>query len=318
MRLFLKYSASALPLVVIAGLWYAAVSIKPQPTGSSVAPPAVARGDFIYGITAPPGKFLLAAGSEGKVWRGKPDGASWVVLPTPTKSTLQDVSAWDSHRAVAVGNDGVVLVTSDGGDTWRQVDAPRSAVANKLVRVRVDGTADAWAVGEMGAVLHSTDSGVSWTRRALEQDAAWNDVHVQDGKVWLAGEFGRIAYSADGGAHWNQVASPVNASLMAIVFRDPLHGIAVGVEGIVLATRDGGMHWDALAKTTKEHLFDAAWDGANWIAVGDKGLLLKGDAQAGRWEVLRPSANERGWHTKVLATPTHYLMAGENFRSIAR
>jgi photosystem II stability/assembly factor-like uncharacterized protein len=319
MRLIAKLSASALPFVIIGGLWYAAIYIKPQARGRSVEPPAVARGDFIYGIAAAPtGSGVLAAGSEGKVWRGTADGASWRVLPTPTRANLQDIAAWDSMHAVAVGNDGVVIITDDGGDAWRQVDAPRSPVANKLMRVRTDGDSEAWAVGEMGAVLHSTDFGASWVRSAPEQDAAWNDVHVYDGKVWLAGEFGRIAYSVDGGASWHRAASPVEASLMAISFRDPMNGIAVGVEGIVLLTGDGGAHWTEAQKPTAEHLFDVAWDGANWIVVGDKGQLLKGDALARHWEVLRASANERGWHTKVLTTPTHYLMAGENYRVIAR
>ncbi|MGH8806552.1 MAG: WD40/YVTN/BNR-like repeat-containing protein, partial [Noviherbaspirillum sp.] len=220
MKTFAKFSVSTVPFVTVGVLLYAALWIKPQAAGSSVAPPAIARGDFIYGITQPVGDSLLAAGSEGKVWRGSLGGPAWTLLPTPTKVNLQDIAAWDSRHAVAVGNDGVVIVSDDGGNSWRQVDAPKSGVANKLMRVRTAGASEAWAVGEMGAVLHTKDFGATWVRAAAEVDAAWNDVHAHAGKVWLVGEFGRIAYSADGGGNWKAVASPVKASLMAIAYRD--------------------------------------------------------------------------------------------------
>ncbi|MGH8806793.1 MAG: YCF48-related protein, partial [Noviherbaspirillum sp.] len=106
--------------------------------------------------------------------------------------------------------------------------------------------------------------------------------------------------------------------LMAIAFRDAANGIAVGVEGTVLATGDGGASWEVMPKATNEHLFDLTWDGASWVAVGDKGELLKGDAQARQWQILRASANDRGWHTEIVSTSSHYLIAGENFAVIQR
>jgi photosystem II stability/assembly factor-like uncharacterized protein len=318
MKLFLKLCASCAPLAVIAALLYAAFYIKPAPIGRSVAPPPITRGDFMYGLDRLSDGTLLAAGSAGKIWRGDPSGANWRLIRTPVDGNLQDIACWDGKHAVAVGNDGAVIVSGDGGASWRKVEAPRSAVANKLLRVRTAAPGAAWAVGEMGTVLFTSDFGAAWQRRAPEDDAAWNDVAVNAGTVWLAGEFGRLASSTDGGRTWQASASPVKSSLMAIAFRDARNGIAVGVEGVLIATADAGRSWHVLASPTREHLFDVRWDGGSWVAVGDKGQLLKGDAGGAQWQILRASADERGWHTKVLATPAHYLMAGENYRAIAR
>ena len=106
------------------------------------------------------------AGSGGKVVRSDDGGQSWSIQETGATENLQAIDAWDPDRAVAVGNDGVVLVTADGGESWTRVDVPRSDIANKLIRVRCAADGEAWAVGVMGMILHSRDWGASWQRRA--------------------------------------------------------------------------------------------------------------------------------------------------------
>jgi len=211
----IKFLVSAMPLVIVASLLYAALFIKPKPVGASVAKPIFERGDSFYGIAIPSAKTLWAAGSNGKVVRSGDAGTSWTLQRTPTHATLQDIAAWDVEKAVAVGNDGVVVMTRDGGRSWATINAPRSAIANKLMRVKTLPDGAAWAVGEGGVVLHSSDFGATWSLAAKEEDAAWNDVFFLDHQGWLVGEFGRIKASKNGGASWQAVNSPIKVSLMA-------------------------------------------------------------------------------------------------------
>lgn len=307
----------ACPLLIVAGLLYAALFVKPAVSGDSVAPPPVARGDLFYGLTAPQPDKLWAAGSDGKVWLSADQGSTWSIQRTPVNLTLQDIAAWDKAHAVAVGDDGVVIRTTDGGQRWERVSAPRSTVANKLMRVFVQPGGDAWAIGEMGMVLHSVDFGANWKQVAPEEDAAWNGVHAAGRNVWLVGEFGRIAFTADGGETWTKVDSPASSSLMAVAFRNDTDGVAVGLEGAIYRTADGGRHWTALPKKTTEHLFDVTWDGQRWAVVGDKGLLLVGDAAAASWEVRRVAEGDRQWHTRVLHSGSHYIVAGGSLQKPA-
>lgn len=313
----LAAAISVCPLLIIAGLLYAALFVKPSVTGDSVKPPPVARGDLFYGLASPqPGK-LWAAGSDGKVWLSTDQGGTWAVQRTPTRFTLQDIGAWDQARAVAVGDDGIVLRSTDGGLQWEPVTVPRSSVANKLMRVAVQAGGEAWAVGEMGMVLHSSDFGASWTRAAAEEDAAWNGVYAAGKKVWMVGEFGRIAFSADAGQTWNKVDSPAKSSLMAVAFRSDNEGVAVGLEGAMYHTTDGGRTWAALPGKTTEHLFDVVWGGQAWAVVGDKGVLLVGDAPATNWQTRRVAPNDRQWHTRILRSGSQYIVAGGSLQKPA-
>jgi photosystem II stability/assembly factor-like uncharacterized protein len=317
MQRFIRVTMSVLPFLLIGGLVYSAIFIKPEIAANTVHPPAIERGDFLYGVALPAPDALWAAGSNGKVWRSSDSGKAWTVQSTPTHENLQDIAAWDASHAVAVGNDGGVIRTVDGGKTWTSVEVPKSKIANKLVRVRIFGDGRAWAVGEAGTALYSDDRGVTWKRGAPEEDLAWNDVFVDGQKTWLIGEFGSIRSSIDGGEHWTPANSPVKTSLMAVAFRDSENGVAVGLDGVILTTRDGGHAWAENAKVTREHLFDLLWDGKKWAAVGDKGVVVTADAPAAEWKVALLAPDQRAWHTKIIRAGNRYMATGATFVATA-
>jgi photosystem II stability/assembly factor-like uncharacterized protein len=201
-------------------------------------------------------------------------------------------------------------VTQDGGSSWQAAQAPRSEVANKLLKVRTYPDGVAWAVGEMGAVLKSSDHGRSWTRMLPEQDQAWNDVFFHGAQGWLVGEFGRIQRSQDGGQTWAAVESPSGSSLMSVHFRDAQHGRAVGLSGTVLASEDGGASWTVVPPLTREHLNHVRWDGEAWHAVGDKGVQVSQRGE--QWQSGRLVDKDLSWRTQAEPVGDQLLLAGAN------
>lgn len=291
---------SVLPFLICGGLLWAALFIKPKAVGKSIEPPVIGRRDRLYGFTVLDNGVLWAAGNDGKVIRSEDDGKTWAEQKNPVRVDLQDLNAWTPVKAVAVGNQGVVIVTQDGGKTWKEVEAPKSSVANKLMRVRGFPGGGAWAVGEMGAILQSKDFGASWEQMAKEEDVAWNDVYFFDSRSGLVvGEFGRIKSTTDGGKTWRPVSSPVKSSLMGVCFRDAEHGIAVGMEGVVIKSDNGGKSWSQVQKVTKEHLFAVDGDKNGWVVSGDRGIILRANASGVEWKSSRLSENDLSWHTKV-------------------
>ena len=308
MRCLPRLAGSAIPVLMIGGLLYAGLFIKPQSAGHSIAPPAIDRRDQFYDVAEPAAGVVWAVGSFGKIVRSEDGGGTFRVQRTGTAEHMQGIAAWDAQRAVVVGNNGVVLATADGGRTWRSEQAPRSEVSNKLMRVRAAGDGVAWAVGEMGALFRTVDGGRSWTRQRPEEDIGWYDVAFRGRRGWVVGEFGRVLITEDGGETWDEVASPVETSLSAVAFRDDASGVAVGLDGVLLASDDGGRSWRELPKVTPEHIFDVAWDGRRWVAVGDKGLLLRGEA--GQWSAGLMAPNAYAWHMAVRPGRNGVYVAG--------
>jgi len=309
-----KTLVSVVPWLIIAGLLWAGLFIKPQPVGMTVQPPVMEQRDYYYGLAVLPGQRRWLAGSNGKIIQIDGEGHA-SLLVAGAAQTLQDIAAWDETRGLAVGNEGVVVRTADGGKTWQEVaDVPKSEVANKLNRVRLGPEGVAVATGEMGALLATQDYGEHWRRLRPEEDQAWNDVALLPGKKLVAvGEFGRIAISADNGATWADIKAPIEVSLMSVAFRDAQNGLAVGLEGTVLKTENGGETWHALDVAAHEHLYDIVWDAARdrWIGAGNLGRWLMVDA-GGKMESGRLDAQDLTWHVRAVPEGDRIWFIGAN------
>lgn len=292
---------SVLPYVIVATLLFVAVFVKPKATGETISPPPIERRDRFFGVVAPEKNVIWAAGSMGKVVRSDDEGKTFVLQNTPTAANLQGIAAWDARRALVVGNGGVVIVTEDGGKTWKEKKAPLSAVANKFLRVKAYPGGKAWIVGEMGAVLFSSDYGEMWVRKVEEKDVGLNDICFSNSRIgWIVGEKGKILHTADGGDTWKEINSPTDKSLMSVAFRDDNNGVCVGLEGAVLVTSNAGKTWNPVDSATKNHLFGVTWNGHGWLAVGGKGILLAGDESGRKWRVTNLSDSDLASHTEVL------------------
>jgi len=294
-----------IPAVVGVGLLTAAVNsenivMRASETVAQLVPSPIEWRDQFLGVAVPEPGVVWMAGSNGKIVLSDDGGKTWSIQWTGVTENLQAIAAWDSDRAVAVGNDGMVIVTGNGGESWARVPVPRSEIANKLIRVRCYDDGRAWTVGVMGMILYSEDWGKSWERRAEEIDVAWNDIAFADSQNgWVVGEFGSMMHSADGGLTWQEQDPASERSLMAISFRDPQTAVAVGLDGLILRTADAGLSWSTVDAGTSLHLFDVAWDGAEWIAVGGMGVVVTGSPDGTSWRALRLSDRDLAWHTAL-------------------
>lgn len=171
-------------------------------------------GDFC----GPSGGVVISAPSIGPQLSslvGRVDRQSVVAaqLPPLGLRSLRAVRAWDPNRAIAVGDGGLVLVTRDGGTSWRAPTQDSDAKAPRGVNA-LPATIDLRAVA------------------------------VQGEHCWVAGAPGScVFHSADGGCTWDRFHTGSATPIHALTFVDSSRGWAVGALGNILATHDGGRTW---------------------------------------------------------------------------
>lgn len=335
MNRLMRWGIGVTPWLVIAGLLYVGLFVKPEPIGSTVIPTAIEARDRFYGMAAID-STLWAVGADGKIVRSNDSGMHWSVQSTPTSSHLQDIAVWNENRAVVVGNDGIALYTRDGGTTWTQSDTPLNDVVNKLIDVKAYAQGEAWAVGAFGTLIVSRDYGESWSYAREPEDFILNEIAKRpDGGLVAVGEFGSILISENKGVDWQSITAPVESSLMAIDFQDGSVGVAAGLEGVILKTLDGGFTWtrvgNALAfpkvetnpgvafsgswrDVTTEHIFSIVWHAElnRWFAVGTKGLWLEADPTAIAWQTGRLAPQDLAWHSSISKIKDGVVLAGKN------
>jgi photosystem II stability/assembly factor-like uncharacterized protein len=121
--------------------------------------------------------------------------------------TLFGLHAIDGERAVAVGLEGHVARTGDGGTRWTfdKVDPGEVPLVDPLYDVTElpDGTG--WGVGAAGEVIRKGPADTAWMRAKIGQDVlTWlRSIHFSDPQHgWMVGGFGLIFRTTDGGKTW--------------------------------------------------------------------------------------------------------------------
>jgi photosystem II stability/assembly factor-like uncharacterized protein len=112
--------------------------------------------DAIYDMTIT-GANGIAVGAFGQILESKDSGASWAVVESPTQFGLFGVTIVGEHRLI-VGQRGTVLVGKPGGG-WEEIKSGSDA---RLMKVSMNASGVAVAVGEFGTVLRSKDFGKTW------------------------------------------------------------------------------------------------------------------------------------------------------------
>lgn len=201
-------------------------------------------------------------------------------------------AAWAGRRAVAVGEQGIVLLSDDRGRSARQ--ARQVPVSSTLTAVAFADAQHGWAVGHWGAILATADGGETWAvqRLASEEDRPLFAVHFFDAQQGVAvGLWSLVLTTADGGRTWTQrtLAPPpgskrADANLLHL-FADAAGRLyATGERGLVLRSDDRGQNWTYL----RTGYAGSFWSG---IALTDGSLLVGGQ----RGSVYRSADGGAHW-----------------------
>src|SRR6478609_510409 len=187
------------------------------------------------------GDRLVAVGDRGHVLLSDDEGQNWRQVVVPTRAMLTGVSFGDPQHGWAVGHDGVILATADGGATWVHQDATKD-LETIFLDVFFSDPQHGLAVGAYGKCLLTLDGGKSWQPGGAIPD----EVHVnqiaptQTDTVWLAGEAGTLLSSSDARQAWTKCIVPYEGSLFGAL---PLgdHSLLIyGLRGHAFVTTDDG------------------------------------------------------------------------------
>ncbi len=166
--------------------------------------------------------------------------AGTAVVDVPLNTPAMQVSAAQNGvliglaragtRLVAVGERGLVLLSDDNGQSWRQASVP---VSVSLTAVQFVDAQQGWAVGHAGVVLTTHDGGEHWT---LQLDG----VRVARLELDTAKAEQATAANPDDALARVQnaerlVADGADKPFLALQFIDAHRGVVVGAYGLAPA-----------------------------------------------------------------------------------
>lgn len=286
------------PTAVFAAFAFGAMALLPAPAKAFAAeespivtaaqPTRLGPSSLLLSVVSA-GKRLVAVGARGHILLSDDDGGSWRQARVPSSAALTTVRFATPQTGWAVGHFGVILRTTDGGETWqRQLDGLKGVQITKaaadasgspkrvaraaqwiadgpdkpLFALAVLDERTVFAFGAYGLSYKTEDGGETWTAvdDRLENPGALhvNAAVVADGQIVLAGEQGMVLRSRDGGASFQALNFPYDGSLFDVIAGRNGDLLVIGLRGHAYRSADNGDTWTACARPMEETLMGGA------------------------------------------------------------
>jgi len=213
------------------------------------------------------------------------------------KTLLLDV-ARAGDRLVAVGEWGHVLLSEDGGGSWRQTDSVPTRVT--LTDVTFVDAQRGWAVGHDAGVIHTRDGGESWELQyqAPEEEVPLLSVWFENAEHGLAvGGFAILLETTDGGETWRQrplTSNPDDDYHLNAIFRGPGDSLFIAAEaGSIYRSLDGGASWERLHPPYRGSFWGGlSLDGEAFMVFGMRGHLFRSNDLGETWRELATGTDQ--------------------------
>ena len=208
------------------------------------------------------------------------DGTSWDKGISGTTYNLVGITYADGIF-VTVGDNGTIL-TSSNGTAWTSIT---SGTTNNLSGVTY-GNSTLVTVGNNGTILTSAD-GTSWTKRTSGTSEHLYGVTNGDGLFVVVGENATILTSSDG-TTWTERDGlrskwAIPKYLKGVTYRKKLF-VAVGRNGLILNSPDGTT-WKERKSGIGHNLLGVTYANGIFVSVGKNGKIVT--SFDGNWWVKR-------------------------------
>lgn len=194
----------------------------------------IPENNFELGLEYASGGIIATAGN-GRFYRTMDDGATWEVIEVDGLEKLKDLDFLDDETGMAVGAQGSIAKTTDGGASWVKMDSDMPLNAN-LLHIQMLSTDTAWAVSRAldNHIWKTVDGGESWVSYSLEPSAYLTGIHfVNDTLGYVYGgssAFGRVYRTIDGGETW-AVDYAITPQINSLAFKASEAGTRMWIAG---------------------------------------------------------------------------------------
>lgn len=251
------------------------------------------------GLLAACGSDPAGPGSSG----GVNSSANWRWLnPLPAGNWINRIAFRTDREGLAVGEDGLILSTTDGGTHWSV-----AYVGNAPLRDIAYAPDGSRYIAGRGVLLHSTNN-KTWTPVPSPPPELWS-IAVGEGYLVALGA-NTVFVSNDGGLSYDDPSGSLS-TLSDVAVRGSLC-LVVTRGGEILRSRDRGVTWDPPHVTPNASLLAVQIvSDTRAFACGGNSLLLKTDNAGDTWEPVN-TAVDMDIQSVAFVTPlVGYLGGGE-------
>jgi photosystem II stability/assembly factor-like uncharacterized protein len=275
-------------------------------------------------VETPARDALVGVGPPGTIVRSNADGDVWRVEHfTPIESERAFTWALTEPKrsiVLAVEARGQMQLSSDGGATWRAVEAPTQNTEWPFWQgTRLD-SGTMIVAGKAGIAIRSVDGGATWTEMRTGTGKDLYGSFADRDLLFLFGQDGVLLRSADEGVTWSAVNSTSDKELRRML-RDPASDglVCFGTYGSMVRSDDRGLTWRAVKTGTDGALRKGIVDSerGEMLIAGSRGAILRSRDGGRSWELL-PGHTKRHFQSLTVDDRGNLVVVGERIVRLVR
>jgi photosystem II stability/assembly factor-like uncharacterized protein len=183
---------------------------------------------------------------------------------------FNSVTTNDGQNVTAVGNNGLLFRSSNGGNTWSS-----NTIGTDNLMWACSYNDNVWIVGSAGKLFKTMKSLSPITTIQLPTSNTLNSCDNLGITSYVCGDGGIIYKSTNRGNNWALANTGIpNVKLNSISFLDVNNGVVVGNGGTLYVTTDGGNSWTSNPISTN-NLLKAKYLSTGIVVVGENGTILR-------------------------------------------
>lgn len=215
---------------------------------------------------------------------------------------LKELFFVDPNNGWVVGDNGLILRTSDGGKSWTP---QKSETQADLWCVYFLDLNRGWAIGARNTILKTDNGGNSWQAPPQASTSPFGGPRLVSmtffkEKGWIVGDDSTILASSDSGNSWALAGGgqrfrigDVRRHLNAVQFVNENLGWAAGTNGKLMFTKDGGKEWNSvdLGKYNNLEGLHFVSENEGWV-IGQEGAIFHTSDGGKSWSLQKSNTEE--------------------------
>lgn len=185
---------------------------------------------------------------------------------------FNSISTSDGINVIAVGDNGLVFRTSNGGNSWSQ-----NIYGSESFKSVTTINNNVWISGTNGKLFKTFKTNSPLNEVQLTTTKTLKSIHfVNDLLGFTCGEDGQLFRTTNGGSFWAAFNAGISltSDLNSVHFKDENNGVAVGEAGSVYITTNSGVTWTSLNAGTTRNLLKVLYLNDGIVISGEWGTLL--------------------------------------------
>ena len=208
------------------------------------------------------GDVHIVVASDGVILKSTTNSAGWYRAKTDgiVDNFLAVASSADGHQFMAVGEQGLIAVSQDAGETWQRL---KTAHTQDLLSVGYDADHQRWiAAGNGNQLLQINAKDLHWEQRTLEFAGNVTALAVLPNQqaLILAGTNSLLMSSHDGGTNWQQLITATDVAFNKLLVLPNNIILAIASDGKIYRSQNDLQQWELIDTGTRAYLSGITYD----------------------------------------------------------